>query len=184
MLFLDELPEFRRPALEALRMPLEDGEVLISRARRLGADARPLPGGGRDEPVSVRQPRRPPPRLPLPGRARLAAYRNRISGPLADRFDLRVAVPRADAHGEPGEPTAQVAARVAAAHALLARGDAGRGRRRRTAAGLGHRAAAAVGPRPRPGGRVAATIAALDGRTAVTADDVAEALSLRIELTR
>ena len=115
--------------------------------------------------------------------ARLAAYRNRISGPLADRFDLRVAVPRADAHGEPGEPTEQVAARVAAAHALLARCEQAADAGADAAGSATDRLLLSARGRARTA-RVAATIAALDGRTAVTADDVAEALSLRIELTR
>jgi len=183
VLFLDELPEFRRPALEALRMPLEDGEVLISRAGGsvrmparclVVAAMNPCPCGNHGDP-------RRDCRCPD---ARLAAYRNRISGPLADRFDLRVAVPRADAHGEPGEPTAQVASRVAAAHALLARdeqaADAGA---EQLLASATERLLLSARGRARAA-RVAATIAALDGRTAVTADDVAEALSLRIELTR
>ena len=183
MLFLDELPEFRRPALEALRMPLEDGEVLISRADgsvRLPARClvvaamNPCPCGYDGDPR--RQCRCPD--------GRLSAYRARVSGPLADRFDLRVQVPRAAAHGDAGEPSSAVAARVAAARELLAGAvpalDADAERLLEQAT---DRLLLSARGRARAA-RVAATITALAGRDRVCADDVAEALSYRIELAR
>lgn len=92
VLFLDELPEFRRDVLEAMRQPLEDGNVTVGRAQRtitmparflLTAAMNPCPCGYRghlDRPC-----------LCTP--AAYARYRNRISGPLLDRIDLRVEVP-------------------------------------------------------------------------------------------
>ena len=91
VLFLDELPEFRREALEALRQPLESGWVLISRAgRRLELPARfqlvaamnPCPCGYRGHP---RVPCRCPPAI-------VERYLRRISGPLLDRIELRIEV--------------------------------------------------------------------------------------------
>jgi magnesium chelatase family protein len=93
VLFLDELPEFSRSALESLREPLESGAVTISRLRaqirypaefQLVAAMNPCPcgyhgdGSGRCE-------------CGAPG---LARYRSRVSGPLLDRFDLHIEVPR------------------------------------------------------------------------------------------
>src|SRR4051812_43557786 len=143
---------------------------------------------------------------------RVAAYRSRVSGPLADRFDLRVEVPRADAHGAPGEPSDVVAGRVAAARELL---DSGRPRLAPAAEQLLAEAVERAAPparRPRAGRprlapaaeqllaeaverlalsargrervcRVAGTIAALGARECADTDDVAEALAYRLELT-
>jgi magnesium chelatase family protein len=115
VLFLDELPEFDRRALEALRQPLEEGRVTLSRARAhvryparflLVAAMNPCPcghhGDGSDrctcDPASVRR------------------YSARVSGPLLDRIDLHVHVPRVAldrlAGDEAGESSAVVAARV------------------------------------------------------------------------
>src|SRR5689334_7852956 len=114
VLFLDELPEFNRAALEALRMPLEDGEVLVSRVAgsvrmparcMVVAAMNPCPCGLAGDPD--RECTCPP--------QRLHAYRSRVSGPLLDRLDLRVEAPRADAHAARGEATSAVAARVARA---------------------------------------------------------------------
>jgi magnesium chelatase family protein len=93
VLFLDELPEFSRPALEALREPLETGRVAISRlGRRIDFPARfqliaamnPCPcgylGDGTDRCRC--------------GTSRILQYRSRISGPLLDRFDLHIEVPQ------------------------------------------------------------------------------------------
>jgi magnesium chelatase family protein len=91
VLFLDELPEFQREALEALREPLESGRVLISRARaqiemparfQLVAAMNPCPCGQRGNPrIACHCP---------PGGVQ--RYRRRISGPLMDRIELRVEV--------------------------------------------------------------------------------------------
>src|SRR5215210_6113273 len=119
VLFMDELPEFSRPALECLRLPLEDGEVVIARASgsvrmparcTVVAAMNPCPCGAWGD--AERECTCPP--------ARVTAYRARVSGPLLDRFDLRVDVPRAEAHGGAGEGSAAVAERVAAARTLLA----------------------------------------------------------------
>ncbi len=95
VLFLDELPEFSRAALEALREPLETGEARISRVReqtsfpaefQLIAAMNPCPCGYHGD-GSDRCNCTP---------ARVAQYRARVSGPLLDRFDLHVEVPRVD----------------------------------------------------------------------------------------
>ncbi|MEO6595959.1 MAG: ATP-binding protein, partial [Planctomycetota bacterium] len=92
VLFLDELPEFRRDALEALRQPLEDGTVTVGRARQtvtmpaqflLTAAMNPCPCGY----LGHRQ--RPCMCTPQA----VARYRSRLSGPLLDRIDLQVEVP-------------------------------------------------------------------------------------------
>jgi len=117
VLFLDELPEVRRDALEALRQPLEEGEVTVARARAthtfparfaLVAAMNPCPCGHQGDPrnecaCSARQVER---------------YRGRVSGPLLDRIDLHVEVPAvalSDLQGRAGERSEAVAARVAAA---------------------------------------------------------------------
>ncbi len=123
VLFLDELPEFRRHVLEALRQPLEDGEVTIARAGRsvtypsqlmLIAAMNPCPCGHHGD------------------RARacrcttheLLQYRRRISGPLLDRIDLHVDVPAVPppllAAGGGRPSTAEVRERVARARARQA----------------------------------------------------------------
>jgi magnesium chelatase family protein len=118
VLFLDELTEFRRDALEALRQPLEDGAVVVARAGgsvafparfTLVAAANPCPCGFRGDLVRVCTCRDD----------QLARYRAKLSGPLLDRIDLRLAVPRLTKHellgaGE-GEPSAAVRTRVVAA---------------------------------------------------------------------
>jgi len=121
VLFLDELAEYRRNVLEALRQPLEDGVVHLSRARGtvrfpsrflLVGAMNPCPcgyhGDGSDR--------------CLCDEVRVARYRSRISGPLLDRIDLQVevpAVPFRDLHdGRQGESTSDVRARVGAARAL------------------------------------------------------------------
>ena len=116
VLFLDELPEFSRRALEALRQPLEDREVVISRATgalrwpasfALMAAMNPCPCGYLGHP---RRACEDPPH-------RVQAYRAKISGPLLDRIDLHVAMDSPDARldDEPSTPSAVVADRVAEA---------------------------------------------------------------------
>ncbi|KKO51296.1 YifB family Mg chelatase-like AAA ATPase [Paenibacillus sp. DMB20] len=95
ILFLDELPEFSRSVLEVLRQPMEDHEVTISRARAvftyparfmLACSMNPCPCGyyGSDHPLQ---------RCTCSLR-RIAGYRSKISGPLLDRIDIQVDVPR------------------------------------------------------------------------------------------
>jgi magnesium chelatase family protein len=118
VLFLDELAEFRRGALEALRQPLEDGVVCIARARaRAWFPARPVlvcavnpcPCG------YLSHPRR---KCSCSEEA-VRRYRARLSGPLVDRLDIHVAVPPVDVAAltgaRHGESSATVLARVARA---------------------------------------------------------------------
>jgi len=115
VLFLDELPEFKRQVLEVLRQPLEDGRVCIARAAdtlefparfQLMAAMNPCPCGYLGHPV----------RACRCSPSQIRRYRQRISGPLLDRFDLHVHVPPVDkeelACMRPGESSAQVAGRV------------------------------------------------------------------------
>ncbi len=120
VLFLDELPEFKRPALEVLRQPLEDGTVTISRAKMsltfparvmLAAAMNPCPCGWLGSPA--RRCRCSP--------LQVQHYLNRISGPLLDRIDIHLEVPpvryRELAEERRGEPSAVVRARVNGARA-------------------------------------------------------------------
>jgi magnesium chelatase family protein len=115
VLFLDEVTEFRRDVLEGLRLPLEDGRMVVVRASgavelparfTLVAAANPCPCGYEGD-----QRRRC---SCLPHRA--AAYRMRLSGPLLDRIDIRLRVPRlsrAELLGsDPAEPSARIRERV------------------------------------------------------------------------
>ena len=95
VLFLDEVLEFRRSALESLRQPLEDGEVSIARARSratfparplIAAAANPCPCGYSGDPS----------RRCTCTDERVHAYRARLSGPLLDRIDLHVNLPPVD----------------------------------------------------------------------------------------
>jgi len=198
VLFLDELPEWSRAALEVLREPLESGRITVSRAGRsvefparfqLVAAMNPCPCGWAGDPS---------------GRCRctpdmVRRYRDRISGPLLDRIDLHLhmarlppAALRPDA--PPGEPSAAIRVRVEAARArqqargalnahldtaALARHCRLSGadqtllekaveRLRLTARGL-HRAL-----------RVARTIADLEGSEAIATAHLAEALGYRV----
>ncbi|WGV14536.1 YifB family Mg chelatase-like AAA ATPase [Fuscovulum ytuae] len=123
VLFLDEFPEFARPVLETLRQPIETGEVVVARANAhvrypcrflLIAAANPCRCG------YLSDPGRACTKAPLCGED----YLGRISGPLMDRFDLRVEVPPVAWQdldlAATGESSATVAARVAAARALQA----------------------------------------------------------------
>ena len=94
VLFLDELPEFRRNVLEVLRQPLEDGLVTLSRAAMsltfparfmLAAAMNPCPCGYFGDGG---------PRLPVLRPADVERYRSRVSGPLLDRIDIHLEVPR------------------------------------------------------------------------------------------
>ncbi len=97
VLFLDELPEFRRDALEGLRQPFEEGLVSLTRAAgtvelparfTLAASMNPCPCGFAGDATR--------PCTCTPGQLR--RYRSRISGPLLDRIDIRVWVRRPDVH--------------------------------------------------------------------------------------
>jgi magnesium chelatase family protein len=111
VLFLDELPEFGRDVLEALREPLEDGRVLIARAGgvalfparfQLVAAMNPCPCGGADPPGCTC------------GHGVAERYRARVSGPLRDRIDLWVTIPRvpaAELLDRPDPETSELVAR-------------------------------------------------------------------------
>ena len=120
VLFMDEFPEFPRPVLETLRQPIETGEVVIARANAhvrypcrflLVAAANPCRCGMLFDPDQSCS------RAPGCGED----YMGRVSGPLMDRFDLRLEVPAvgvADLSLPPsGDTSATIAARVAAARA-------------------------------------------------------------------
>jgi magnesium chelatase family protein len=121
VLFLDELPEFRRQTLEVMRQPLEDGDVTISRAAgsltfparfMLVAAMNPCPCGFYGD---MKRECRCSPR-------QIENYRQRISGPLLDRIDLHVEVPLVDfrelSSGAPGEKSADIRTRVIAARTI------------------------------------------------------------------
>jgi magnesium chelatase family protein len=205
VLFLDELLEFPRPVLDALRQPLEDGRVVIARARRtvafparftLVAATNPCPCGHAGD---ARGTCRCTP-------AAVLRYQARLSGPLADRIDMHVAVGAVPLHAlEPetrSEPSATARARVRAARTIqerrygeIAAGSGitcnahaqGRWLQARTPIDAAARellkaAAERLALSARGYHRVlkvARTIADLDGLTAVTAAAVAEALRYR-----
>ena len=120
VLLLDEMAEFSVSVLDTLRQPLEDGVVRICRARTSVAFPSRVLLVGATNPCPCGR------AGPSGGcgctPAALARYRRRLSGPLLDRFDLRVVVGRPDAAtfvaGPPGEPTAVVAERVAGARMI------------------------------------------------------------------
>jgi magnesium chelatase family protein len=202
VLFLDELPEFRRSALEALRQPLEDGRVVVVRARRaaafparfqLVASMNPCPCGNSGNPE----------RPCTCTSTDVRRYRARVSGPLLDRIDLHVGVDPIELErltGEAGEESsASVLARVERARAAQ-EGRAGRAGVSRNSE-LPPRALRDVCALP-PGGRqllaaalrrrglsaravhrvlrVARTIADLEGAERVLLAHLAEAVRYRI----
>ncbi len=120
VLFLDELAEHKRQVLDALRQPLEEGRVCIARA----ADTVTFPA--RFQLVAAMNPCAcgylgHPTRACRCSAAQLRQYARRVSGPLLDRFDLRVHVPPVEHEAlvqmRPGEPSAAVAGRVRVARA-------------------------------------------------------------------
>jgi magnesium chelatase family protein len=164
VLFLDELPEFNRQTLEALRQPLESGRATVARANhhvaypsrvQLVAAMNPCRCGHLDDPglACSRAPRC------------AADYQSRISGPLFDRIDLHIEVPAVNpadlALPPPRESSHEVARRVAAARAVQ--------RARYAAAGADGEAGDGKGA----GGRMPATNAECDGELleAVAAPD-------------
>ncbi len=204
VLFLDELPEFRRSALEALRQPLEDGEVTVSRAyAKATFPARPLLvaamnpcacgylGDGSNRCRCSHD--------------RIQAYRSRLSGPLLDRIDVHVVLSpvgvAALQRGPAGESTVDVRARVARARAIQRKRASSGETRVETNGGLGTAEIERVASLDAPGSRllvdavtrlalsarayakvlrVARTIADLDAANAVTAAHVAEAIGYRV----
>jgi len=201
VLFLDELPEFHRDVLEVLRQPLEDGFITVARVQStltfparfmLIAAMNPCPcgyhGDGRRECLCT------PPQI--------ARYLQRVSGPLLDRIDLHLEVPRVLSQDllaqTPGEPSAAIRDRVAAArarqHDRFGRGSAcnalmsPRQARRQCQLGEEEReflrsAIERLSLSARAYDRIlriARTIADLDGRHEVTLADLAEAIQYRV----
>ena len=200
VLFLDELPEFHRSALESLRQPLEEGVVRLARARwattlpartTLVAAMNPCPCGhyGDRERTCVCPP------------STIARYRARLSGPLLDRIDLQVEVAPVryrDLTGAPGETSAVVRARAVRAREAARERLAKPGLRTNAelpswllddhcavpleahemldlaVARLGLSARGIAGVR-----RVARTIADLDERADIGLEDVVEAIQFR-----
>ncbi len=198
VLFLDELGEFSPSVVDALRQPLEDLQVRVSRARSsvvMPADAlviaatNPCPcGGGRPGDCSCSD-------------AAKGRYLRRLSGPLLDRFDLRVAVSRPGVDelmaSSGGESTAAVRERVAAARAVAA--ERGRLSARIPAAELDELAPLSRAAQHLLRGelehgrlsgrglhrvrRVARTVADLDGDGhTIEAEHVSQALRLRVDV--
>jgi len=121
VLFLDELPEFRRETLEVMRQPMEDGRVTIARAARtvtfparftLAAALNPCPCGFFND--SRRE--------CICSLTQISRYLAKISGPLLDRIDLQVEVAALTtdeiASVEPGEPSSAIRERVEAAREI------------------------------------------------------------------
>ena len=203
VLFMDEFPEFPRTVLETLRQPIESGEVMVARANAhvkypcrfmLVAAANPCKCG------YLTDPSRACSRAPGCGED----YLNRISGPLMDRFDLRIEVPPVgftDLDLPPsGDSSATVAERVENARAIQAERFRGMPDLRQNSDAEGKvleqiatpdaegkavllKAADRFGLSARAFHRilrVARTIADLDGSTDIRRPHVAEALSFRI----
>jgi len=181
VLVLDEFAEFQRPALEALRQPLEDGVVSIARvggravfpARfQLVAAMNLCPCGARGDPAAECK----------CSPQRLAAFRDKLSRALLDRFDLVVAMPRpraAELAAAPSEASAPVRERVESAREWI---ESGRPPWSKEATELLDRAVERLplsGRGRARSRRVAETIAALAAKPVVAAEHLAEALAYR-----
>jgi magnesium chelatase family protein len=129
VLFLDELPEFPRVVIESLRQPLEDGVITVARAEGaatfparfiLAASQNPCPCGYATDPE----------RACSCSQIQLLAYQKRLSGPLLDRIDLHVEIPRLPTEKltreSSGEKSFVVRERVAAARAIQTKRFTGR----------------------------------------------------------
>jgi magnesium chelatase family protein len=194
VLFLDELPEFRRSVLESLRQPLEEGSITISRVRgslRLPARFQfvgamnPCPCGGLGTGVCTCTPRQ------------ASTYGSRISGPLLDRIDLHVEVPPvawSDMTGPAGESSEDVGRRIRECRTRQEGRSqmpnarlAGEGLRQACTVETGAQdllrmSMSRLGLSARGHDRVlrvARTIADLEGKPSVGADHVGEALQFR-----
>ena len=207
VLFMDEFPEFPRTVLETLRQPIETGEVVVARANAhvrypcrfmLVAAANPCKCG------YLADAARACARVPICGEE----YMGRISGPLMDRFDLRVEVPPVAFTDldlpEDGEKSADIAARVASARAVQTQRFADHPTARVNADAEGHlldeiatpdsegrdllvKVAERFGMSARGYHRVlrvARTIADLEGSADVRKAHVAEAVSYRLALSK
>ena len=207
VLFMDEFPEFPRTVLETLRQPIETGEVVVARANAhvrypcrfmLVAAANPCKCG------YLADPARACARVPICGEE----YMGRISGPLMDRFDLRVEVPPVAFTDldlpEDGEKSADIATRVASARAVQTQRFADHPTARVNADAEGHlldeiatpdtegrdllvKVAERFGMSARGYHRVlrvARTIADLEGSADVRKAHVAEAVSYRLALSK
>lgn len=193
VLFLDELPELQRNAIESLRTTMEQGRAVIARARvRASMPAAPLVIGAMNPcPCGYAS---DPGRVCTCSPERVERYRARISGPLLDRFDLHVHVPRVRAatlrRARRGEPSDEVRARVVAARGrAAAAGDEPRRMEELVAQvapeglRLLDRAFERFGLSARGYYkvlRVARTIARLEGAEAVSTAHVAEAVQYRV----
>ncbi len=207
VLFMDEFPEFPRTVLETLRQPIETGEVVVARANAhvrypcrfmLVAAANPCKCG------YLADPARACTRAPICGED----YLGRISGPLMDRFDLRVEVPAVAFTDldlpETGESSADVASRVHKARDTQTARFAGHGTARVNADAEGHLLDEIATPDAEGRAlllkiaerfglsargyhrvlRVARTIADLEGEADVQRPHVAEAVSYRLAMTK
>ena len=181
VLYLDEFPEFARPVLEALRQPLEDGVVTVSRVAgravfparfQLVATMNLCPCGARGDPAAHCS--------CTPDRVH--RYREKLSRALLDRFDLALTVPRArgtELAGPPGEASDAVRLRVVDARARLGEAAPALG------ADSQELLTRAVERLPLSGrgrarvARVAATVASLAQADEIEPEHLAEALSYR-----
>jgi magnesium chelatase family protein len=198
VLFLDELSEFARPTLDALRQPLEEGRVAIVRARHsmvyptrfmLIAATNPCPCGYAGEAERCNC-----------GEADLIRHRRRLNGPLLDRLDLLIGVERRPLDGPVAITSARARETVIGARERQARRlredgvhvnahmDAAMLRRHVTLDERGERLLGAAQNRGILSARgqhrvlrVARTLADMAGRDSVRAEDVAEALALRAD---
>ncbi|MCG3266789.1 YifB family Mg chelatase-like AAA ATPase [Yoonia sp. I 8.24] len=207
VLFMDEFPEFARTVLETLRQPIETGEVVVARANAhvrypcrfmLVAAANPCKCGYLSDPARACT------RVPLCG----DDYLGRISGPLMDRFDLRIEVPPVAFTDldlpQDGDSSETIAARVAAARDVQSARFSGHSKMRVNADAEGNvleeiatpdadgrdlllKVAERFGLSARGYHRVlrvARTIADLDGSSEVRKPHVAEAVSYRLSLSK